>query len=91
MVITLALTLYWMDAIIGDVARLWWGPLAVNYLTMLCIWVNMYCMDRIAQPSRRDRLAWDTPMDPLDTVIAWESARMRPSQMIMLDLERRAS
>lgn len=91
MIVTLALTLYWVDAIIGDVARLWWGPLAVNYLTMLCIWVNMYCMERIAQTPGHVRLAWDAAAEPLDRVIAWESARMRPGQMIMLDLERRAS
>lgn len=87
MVVTLALTLYWVDAMIGDIARLWWGPLAVNYLTMICIWVNMYCMDSIAQPFRQGDLEWHEQGE----VIAWESVCPRPNPMNLLGLDRRAS
>jgi hypothetical protein len=87
MVVTLALTLYWVDAMIGDVARLWWGPLAVNYLTMVCIWVTMYCMDCISQPFRQGSME----RHPAGNVIAWESAYARAGQMSVLGLDRRAS
>ena len=87
MVVTLALTLYWVDAMVGDIARLWWGPLAVNYLTMVCIWVTMYCMDSIAQPFRQGRIEWHQSGE----VIAWESGCARPSQMNVLGLDRMAS
>lgn len=87
MVITLALTLYWLDAMIGDIGRLWWGPLAVNYLTMLCIWGTMYCMDSIAQPFLQIDIEWRQPGE----VIAWESVRAYPAQMNVAVLDRRAS
>jgi hypothetical protein len=77
MVVTLALTLYWVDAMIGDIARLWWGPLAVNYLTMVCIWVTMYCMDSIAEPFRHGSIGCHDRGD----LIAWESGCTQPIQM----------
>lgn len=85
MIATLALTLYWLDAMIGDVGRLWWGPLAVNYLTMVCIWVTMYCMDSISQPFRLGSIEWEHT----GTVIAWESAL--PTHTNVLGLDRKAS
>jgi hypothetical protein len=96
MVVTLALTLYWLDAMIADIARLWWGPLAVNYLTMVCIWGTMYFMDSIAQPFSLDDLAQPFTLDGVaqhqqGTVIAWESGRVRPCQLNVPSLERKAS
>lgn len=90
MVVTLALTLYWVDAMIADIARLWWGPLAVNYLTMVCIWVTMYCMDSIAQPFRQGGSEWLSQSD----LIGWESSCAMPVQMPTLNLaafDRKAS
>jgi hypothetical protein len=86
MVVTLALTLYWLDAMIGDIARLWWGPLAVNYLTMVCIWVTMYCMDTIAQPFWQGGIEWHLQGD----LIAWESGCAQPIQMNLQVLNVRA-
>ena len=88
MVVTLALTLYWMDAMIADIARLWWGPLAVNYLTMLCIWGTMYLMDCIAHPFH---LEGSDLLPRHGVVIDWESGCVRTGQMNVLELNRRAS
>lgn len=87
MVVTLALTLYWVDAMIADIARLWWGPLAVNYLTMLCIWGTMYCMDSIATPFMQEEIGWHHQV----AIIAWGSVSSRPSHMTVLGLDRLAS
>ena len=88
LVVTLALTLYWVDAMIADIARLWWGPLAVNYLTMVCIWGTMYCMDSIAQPFRPND---GTERRQQGTVIPWESGPGRPGQMNVSSLDCKAS